>query len=71
MGGACSLYRSIASYSSSRIEFELEMVADTIKEQLPEFFIEGQLTDVVLGKGSNGYVKKVTSGLKSRSNLHQ
>lgn len=51
----------VASYSSSSIGFELEMAADTIKEQLPEFFIEGQLTDVVLGKGSYGYVKKVSS----------
>ena len=36
------------------------MAADTIKGQLPEFVIEGQLTEVVLGRGGYGYVKKVS-----------
>ncbi len=35
------------------------MAADAIKDQLPEFFIEGQPTEEVLGRGGYGYVKKV------------
>ena len=34
-------------------------MADKIKEELPEFFIEGKPTEEVLGKGSYGVVKKV------------
>ena len=37
------------------------MAADAIKEQLPEFFIEGKLTDKLLGEGGYGYVQKVSS----------
>ena len=36
-----------------------EMAAKVIKEQLPEFFIEGDPTEEILGRGGYGYVKKV------------
>ena len=37
-------------------------------EKLPEFFIEGQPTEEILGKGAYATVKKVSSSIAARSN---